>query len=453
MRYFKAPFQLIDTAQFECLWSRFSQPRRIGAHMIQQAKIIPSLIATSTVCCSSIALASDVEGASTTCVSAATQTSITSSGFRLISRGTMLFMFAPGSLTSIDASDPENLIVLDVVTNSNINPSFVAVDGDLACTVPRLPFGGSIQLIDISDPTQMSAAGSFSLDSLGYDFVDNNGIAVQDDTVYLVFRGFNFDPPNSPDTQRILILDASNPSSPSVDTEYSPGSTYDFIDIKTEDSYAYIGGWEWSEPGTGDRDYGVFIYDMTTTPNPTLVGFANGFDGPLGYEVVDQTLFVAEDGLHIYDISTPSTPSLLNAGNIPGAGGELTVSGNRAYANALSKRIYDISDYTNPSLEYRISSDAMPDNVIPNFDTQESIIFEDMIYFVGGGGIASIDINECNRLCPVDFNNDGNANYFDVSLFISLYAAQDTTADLNADGNLNFNDVNAFVDIYSNDCP
>jgi len=55
--------------------------------------------------------------------------------------------------------------------------------------------------------------------------------------------------------------------------------------------------------------------------------------------------------------------------------------------------------------------------------------------------------------CPVDFNDDGELNFFDVSIFLSAFTAQDPIADLNADGSWNFFDVSAFLNAFTAGCP
>jgi hypothetical protein len=56
-------------------------------------------------------------------------------------------------------------------------------------------------------------------------------------------------------------------------------------------------------------------------------------------------------------------------------------------------------------------------------------------------------------LCMPDLNNDGSLDFFDVSAFLTAYAANDPTADFNADGSFNFFDVSAFLVAYIAGCP
>lgn len=55
--------------------------------------------------------------------------------------------------------------------------------------------------------------------------------------------------------------------------------------------------------------------------------------------------------------------------------------------------------------------------------------------------------------CLADLNADGVADFFDVSLFISLFASNDLRADLNQDGDINFFDVSFFLQHFTAGCP
>jgi hypothetical protein len=55
--------------------------------------------------------------------------------------------------------------------------------------------------------------------------------------------------------------------------------------------------------------------------------------------------------------------------------------------------------------------------------------------------------------CIADLNGDGVLDFFDVQLFLGLYAAQDAAADINGDGAIDFFDVQVFLAVYSGGCP
>ncbi|MFK7759319.1 MAG: GC-type dockerin domain-anchored protein [Phycisphaerales bacterium] len=73
--------------------------------------------------------------------------------------------------------------------------------------------------------------------------------------------------------------------------------------------------------------------------------------------------------------------------------------------------------------------------------------------FFWQGGIASVFDISCFRLCSADLTLDGDLNFFDVSAFLSLFAASDVAADFDGDGDLNFFDVSAFLAAFASGCP
>jgi endonuclease/exonuclease/phosphatase family metal-dependent hydrolase len=55
--------------------------------------------------------------------------------------------------------------------------------------------------------------------------------------------------------------------------------------------------------------------------------------------------------------------------------------------------------------------------------------------------------------CLADWNDDGELNFFDVSLFLSDFASQQSQADLNNDNSYDFFDVATFLSAFSAGCP
>ncbi|MBO6513603.1 MAG: hypothetical protein JJ974_06550 [Phycisphaerales bacterium] len=55
--------------------------------------------------------------------------------------------------------------------------------------------------------------------------------------------------------------------------------------------------------------------------------------------------------------------------------------------------------------------------------------------------------------CPVDYNNDGVLDFFDISAFLAFYANEDVQADLNNDGAWDFFDISTFLTLFSAGCP
>lgn len=69
------------------------------------------------------------------------------------------------------------------------------------------------------------------------------------------------------------------------------------------------------------------------------------------------------------------------------------------------------------------------------------------------GPILSGSIVPNTATCQVDFNSDGQLNFFDVSTFLNAFTAQEPLADMNNDGDWNFFDVSAFLNAFAAGCP
>lgn len=55
--------------------------------------------------------------------------------------------------------------------------------------------------------------------------------------------------------------------------------------------------------------------------------------------------------------------------------------------------------------------------------------------------------------CPPDLTGDGALNFFDISAFLTAFAAMDPVADFNNDGAFNFFDISEFLAAFSAGCP
>ena len=94
-------------------------------------------------------------------------------------------------------------------------------------------------------------------------------------------------------------------------------------------------------------------------------------------------------------------------------------------------------------------STTLPINVtLPLFDTNGA-----QIGTVTTSGTATIVAAGTVPTCPADLNSDGDLNFFDVSAFLSAFAAMDSAADFNGDGMYNFFDVSAFLALFAAGCP
>jgi len=70
-----------------------------------------------------------------------------------------------------------------------------------------------------------------------------------------------------------------------------------------------------------------------------------------------------------------------------------------------------------------------------------------------GGNWFGPGTTECVSACPADFTGDGQLDFFDVSAFLSAFAAQDPSADFTDDGQFDFFDVSGFLSAFGQGCP
>jgi len=86
------------------------------------------------------------------------------------------------------------------------------------------------------------------------------------------------------------------------------------------------------------------------------------------------------------------------------------------------------------------------------FETGEEMGFDN-----AGGGAAQSVLQTGQFVfasnCPADLNGDTVLNFFDVSAFLSAFAAGDAAADFNHDGLFNFFDVSGFLGSFTAGCP
>lgn len=90
----------------------------------------------------------------------------------------------------------------------------------------------------------------------------------------------------------------------------------------------------------------------------------------------------------------------------------------------------------------------LPNDIVLNYDLGLDPIFNwEVLTDLSGGGGALAD-----SWCAADLNGDGELDFFDVSLFLSLFGKGDLAADFTGDEELDFFDVSAFLAAFSDGC-
>ncbi|MBO6738954.1 MAG: PQQ-binding-like beta-propeller repeat protein [Phycisphaerales bacterium] len=229
-------------------------------------------------------------------------------------------------------------------------------------------------------------------------------------------------------------------------------------------------------PGFGDLAQGnAYLYDTATQTliqelQPNDLGAVDGFGRSVAisddYVYVGTPeqgggavyMFHAADGQLIRKITindeNPGAPDFGTSLSV--SGDKLIVGADNARRNGLSGAgaAYVLDANTGQMLYRLYASD--PDGgdtygtSVTNFGDYALVgAPRDDVSVLNSG---SAYLFETTYTCPIEFNANGQLDFFDVGAFISLFMVQDPSADLNADGQFNFFDVSIFLQLFENDC-
>jgi len=390
--------------------------------------------------------------------------------------GTDVFLGTRDSgVVSVDMSDPAAQVSSAELgsyewTDGNIsNPHRTKVVGDMAY-VPR----AILEIFDVSTGVPV-LTGSF----------DSGATIIDVDVVGTIAYAV--------DRQALSIIDVSDPSSPVLlGSVTTPGTA---LHVLVDEGKAYI----------ADRSNGMQIVDVSDPTSPTIIGtFATGSDAKEILYVGDSVFMrlahiLTDDKVEVVSLLEETTPVALGPG--------IAIDGSVLYGavsdgTRLDQINYDIAeeryqlrsiDVTNPLLPSVITQtgavgyltdliqsgdDPMLERSgdILSISTSESgvVMFDlsdpSVIRFLGvfnesddyamswtidsGRGYLRIpgkfriyDMSACTPVCAVDLNGDTNADFFDLTLFLSGM--------LDWDGNtvFDFFDVSSFLQAFSAGCP
>jgi hypothetical protein len=200
----------------------------------------------------------------------------------------------------------------------------VALAGDYAFVA--ISYDG-LAVIDISDPTSPSLAGSAGTPGSGQCYA----VSVSGDYAYLA--GYS---------EGLVAFDISDPTSPSHAGTYdTPGSAY-FVTVSG--NYAFV----------ADQNSGLQVIDISDPTSPTLAGSYDTPGEARGVYVSGDHAYVADrtSGLQVIDISDPTSPTLAGSYDTPGEAWNVAIDGDHAYVadRTSGLQVIDISDPTSPTL-------------------------------------------------------------------------------------------------------
>lgn len=120
-----------------------------------------------------------------------------------------------------------------------------------------------------------------------------------------------------------------------------------------------------------------------------------------------------------------------------------TLAAGHAHAQTCDNMFFlDIASYATRNTPWGVT--------LGDLDTDGDL---DMV--VANSNDTSVLLNHSNQgsSCPPDLNNEGMLNSFDVSMFLSAFAASHPIADFTDDGQFNFFDASAFLIAFNAGCP
>ena len=345
--------------------------------------------------------------------------------------------------------------------------------------------GGALQIFDITRPDRLVLISTFEL--------DDNAVAIdiKDDVAFI-----------ATDRDDLNLINIADPSNPLFMSKIEVGRRA--RDVNIIDNLMYV----------VDRIDGLHIFDVTDPTDPQLISITDtvGWAQDITIDDENKIAYLAQNqfDLQIIDINDPTDPQIIGSItplDVVNTGiNTSSVQGNLLYTaeGESGYRIFDVSDPTNPielaTLEtdeyddtnfdygfaHQISIDANrlvvangtggfswynnadPFNptLIRHLSSESSFNFggerssvrrvqvkDGLAYStVYGGGLRVYDMRLCT-LCPADFDNNSILDFFDISLFLSAFLAQDPAADLTNEGIFDFFDVSVFLSFFSTGCP
>ncbi|SFP02217.1 immunoglobulin-like domain-containing protein [Hydrogenimonas thermophila] len=226
-------------------------------------------------------------------------------------------------LQIIDISDPTNISIINSINTSDASAIALSSDGAKAYVADGT---NGLQIIDISDPANLSIIGNIDLPG------NLSGIALSSDgnKAYLTNT-----------VNGLQIIDISDPTNPSIissiDTEHALA-----IALSSDGAKAYL----------ADGANGLQIIDISDPANLSIIGSVNTNDTYAVALSSDGTKAYLADGsnLRIVDVSNAANPAII--GNINALSYITAIalsSDNIAYlADGNNLRIVDISNAANP---------------------------------------------------------------------------------------------------------
>lgn len=362
--------------------------------------------------------------------------------YELENSGDTLFVLAANDgLVALDISDPLMPVEIDQFDASA--EKMELVDDVIYCILRESGERTKIQLVDVSDPSNMQLINDFPLhqDST---LVNSAifGFEIEDSVGYFSYLTIGA----NGSQVGISIIDFSDPMNPQYIADHitSEGFSIPLGGLVVSDSLLYCIGTD------ADFGTGILVYDLSDPMNFEAVGYVERSTFGDLY-IHESRLYATGTSTQVFDLSSPQSPSLI--ADFPNIGNSTSMLflEDEILVNTQENGIrrYDNSDPTMPQFDIAYTSFTSVSHSVLNGNTLYGASTS------GVGGPREIEIgfiSDCDDICGADFTDDNLLDFFDVSAFVNLLIAQDPLADLNEDGVYDFFDVNRFLELFAIGC-
>jgi len=192
---------------------------------------------------------------------------------------------------------------LDLPGTGDGTAVLVVEDRAYVTTMRNAVTSGEFFILDITNPLSPTVLGKLRIG----DHV--NDLAVSGNYAFLT---------TSKVDEELIVVNVSNPSSPTKVSSFDIPETSQANDVSVEGNYAYVV----TQAATNGPE--LYIFDISNPPSPALVGSLEVGNHVYGITVKDQRAYLAnarsDKELIIVDASNPQAPQELGAYNIPSAG-------------------------------------------------------------------------------------------------------------------------------------
>jgi hypothetical protein len=338
-------------------------------------------------------------------------------------------------LQLIDITDPTNPTLAGTYDTPG-EAQGVVVAGDLAFVAD---YTAGLQVIDITDPINPTLAGTYDTPGYARGVTVTGGLALVADKDFglQVIKIKDLIPPALASSNKLIIgVNGRNDIAVAGDLAIITAGNLHLFSITDPTNPVHTGTYDTPDIAqgiavAGDHAYvadsysGLQVIDITDPENPTHIGTYDTPGRAFDVEVAGDLAFVADEdsGLQVINIVDPANPTLFGSCSTPGVSKRLTVAGDHVYMADIiyGILIIDITDPANPTHVGTWDPGG-------NTQAKDVAVAGDFAFLAtGSGGLRTVNITDPSNPTHAGANlNFGDAIAIDVEGDFAFMATQDS---------------------------